>query len=248
MFEELLGAVREVSHPSRQGWTSQVTILETEQGRFVVKHSTGQYADWLEREARVLRDLAGVVENVPRVKAFERQEGEAWLVMDHLPGETIREVLSREMPREERDAVLVAWGRALRALHDTPVPETWRRQEAWLEIMLAQAEENLKTGCDGTPELLARLRATMPEPRRHVLLHGDFTVDNTLALGSQITALIDWAGGASGDPRYDLALATRPKPGLFDPETDSAAFYKGYGSEPLTDEEFRYFESLYEFF
>ncbi|MGB8954052.1 MAG: phosphotransferase [Tumebacillaceae bacterium] len=247
MFEQWVGEVREVSYPSRQGWTSKVTILEAERGRFVVKHSTGQYAGWLEQEERVLRDLAGM-EKVPQVEAFLQKEGEAWLVMDFLPGETIREVLSREMPREQRDEVLFAWGRALRALHDTPVPAAWRRQEAWLEIKLADAEENLRTGCDGTPELLARLRASMPEPRRHVLMHGDFTVDNTLAAGSQITAIIDWAGGAYGDPRYDLALATRPKPGIFDPETDRDAFYKGYGCEPITEEEFRYFESLYDFF
>ncbi|NJP39269.1 aminoglycoside phosphotransferase family protein [Alkalicoccus luteus] len=79
-------------------------------------------------------------------------------------------------------------------------------------------------------------------------MHGDFTIDNVLIHGGRITGIIDWAGAAYGDPRYDVALAVRPKPSVFTQE-DAAAFYKGYGKTALSNNEFHYFaEGLYEFF
>jgi aminoglycoside phosphotransferase (APT) family kinase protein len=35
---------------------------------------------------------------------------------------------------------------------------------------------------------------------------------------NEISGIIDWSGGAFGDPRYDIALATQPKPEAFNTE------------------------------
>lgn len=73
-------------------------------------------------------------------------------------------------------------------------------------------------------------------------------MDNVLVSEGRVSGLIDWCWGAFGDPRYDLALATRPKPEAFGEPADLDAFYEGYGGRRLTEEERDYFVGLYEFF
>jgi aminoglycoside phosphotransferase (APT) family kinase protein len=61
--------------------------------------------------------------------------------------------------------------------------------------------------------------------------------------------VIDWSGSAFGDPRYDVALAIRPKPNAFQTDEDLDAFFAGYGEKIVSEEEYRYFaEGLYSFF
>lgn len=88
-----------------------------------------------------------------------------------------------------------------------------------------------------------------PNPITETLIHGEFTIDNVLVKASEIVGVIDWGGGAFGDPRYDVSLAIRPKPRLFEDQADVDIFFKGYGAKNITDEDFTYFaEGLYEFF
>jgi aminoglycoside phosphotransferase (APT) family kinase protein len=100
---------------------------------------------------------------------------------------------------------------------------------------------------DGTPALLARLEYQRPPPVPAALVHGDYALDNVLVLQQTVTRLVDWAGGTVGDPRYDLALATRPKAGAFQTPEDVDAFYIGYGGPRLNAAEAWYFRGLYEF-
>jgi aminoglycoside phosphotransferase (APT) family kinase protein len=67
-------------------------------------------------------------------------------------------------------------------------------------------------------------------------------------VGEQVSGVIDWAGGAAGDPRYDIALACRPKPEVFQIPAEIDAFFEGYGGSPLSEEEYEYFVGLYEIF
>lgn len=101
---------------------------------------------------------------------------------------------------------------------------------------------------DGTAELLEQLKSQKPADIGQTLIHGDCTIDNVLLQGGTVSGFIDWSGGAHGDPRYDVALAIRPKDGLFETEEDFAAFFGGYGDRIITDEEYDYFNGLYEFF
>jgi len=101
---------------------------------------------------------------------------------------------------------------------------------------------------DGTAELLRRLIEDRPAPAPSTLIHGDFTLDNTLVADGRITGVIDWAGGGAGDPRYDLALAIGAEPEAFRSRADLASFWRGYGDSSLSAAEQRYFLDLYEFF
>jgi aminoglycoside phosphotransferase (APT) family kinase protein len=101
---------------------------------------------------------------------------------------------------------------------------------------------------DGSPELLECLQRDRPADVPATLVHGDFTLDNVLVAGNTISGVIDWSGGDRGDPRYDLALAIRPEPEAFGHQADLEAFFEGYGSRPLSDDEYRYFNGIYEFF
>jgi aminoglycoside phosphotransferase (APT) family kinase protein len=81
----------------------------------------------------------------------------------------------------------------------------------------------------------------------HTLIHGDFTVDNTLISDGNVSGIIDWSGGTVGDPRYDLVLATQLKRGVF-AKRDEAVFWDSYGRPPVSADERAYFTGLYEFF
>ena len=61
-------------------------------------------------------------------------------------------------------------------------------------------------------------------------------------------SLIDWSGGAQGDPRCDLTLALQTEPEIELDEFELAAFFEGYGGAPLDRATRRWFEDLYEFF
>jgi aminoglycoside phosphotransferase (APT) family kinase protein len=80
------------------------------------------------------------------------------------------------------------------------------------------------------------------------LIHGDFALDNVLIRDGAVSGIVDWAWGAVGDPRYDLALAIRPKIGVFQTPEDRESFFSGYGTTGLSQEEYEYFVALYEFF
>ena len=88
-----------------------------------------------------------------------------------------------------------------------------------------------------------------PAPCPPTLIDGDFTIDNVLVRDRNIVGVIDWSGGAFGDPRYDAALAIRPKRSAFQHEADVIVFFEGYGQKPITKDEYEYFANgLYEFF
>ncbi len=144
---------------------------------------------------------------------------------------------------------MTQFGAALADIHATPCPLELKEQVGpWLNRMLDQAEINLKNGMsDGSESLLSNLQPHKPIFETEKLIHGDFTIDNVLIHEGNVTGIIDWGGGALGDARYDLALAIRPKPPIVT-KADAEAFYRGYGKRKLTDEEFRYFVDLYEFF
>src|SRR5205807_10669213 len=101
---------------------------------------------------------------------------------------------------------------------------------------------------EGSGALLEQLERQRPQMVQPTLIHGDFAMDNVLLVEGKVSGIVDWAWGAWGDPRYDLALAIRPKENLFQTSEDIQAFLDGYGTAALSKEEYDYFVSLYEFF
>lgn len=231
--------------------TSQVAFVDGDTQCVIKRCRDPIYLEWLSREHRVLRALADSPFPMPRVLGYARvdkKEGgpEAWLVMSRLEGRPLwNEILHANSQR--RAHLLQRVGALLTQLHATPVPISLWSESSWIDRMLTEARENLMW-CDGTVELLADLRHRRPKPVLEVLIHGDLALDNVLVAAEDAMSLIDWSGGAQGDPRCDIALALQTEPEIELSETELAAFFEGYGGLPMDRETRRWFEDLYEFF
>ncbi|HEX5415882.1 MAG TPA: phosphotransferase, partial [Chloroflexota bacterium] len=169
---------------------------------------------------------------------------------DFLHGETMGQALAGERDETTRHNLLHAFGQTLRSIHQTPVPPALARPDRpWLDARLDEAADNLaRFPVDGSPALLDWLRRNQPPVVPPTLIHGDFTLDNVLVQEGRVSGIIDWSDGSLGDPRYDLALATRPDEGLFQSPADFQAFAAGYGAGLPPAEIHEYFVGLYEFF
>lgn len=254
-FYEVVGQVKRVDLPGL-GATSDVLLLSSSKGEFALKRATKPpYHEWLRREYRVLRSLSPHMPLVPKPLGYveeERSGGRAhWLLMERVPGLPLAEVLRRGVEAEERRRLLFEFGRALSLIHNQPVPDDMasENQEPWLDRMLRLAAVYLREyEVDGDGALLERLTARRPVPLPECLIHGDYTLDNVLVDAGRVSGVIDWCWGGMGDPRYDLALATREGPEAFCDPADFAAFYDGYAGRRITEEEREYFAGIYEFF
>jgi aminoglycoside phosphotransferase (APT) family kinase protein len=230
--------------------TSEVAFVDGDAPCVIKRCRDRRYLEWLSREHRVLLALENASLPVPRVLGYAKVDNsekghEAWLVMSRLEGRPLwNEMLHANSQRRARLLQLV--GELLNQLHATAVP-IGLRSTAWLDRMLAEARENLNW-CDGTGTLLASLDDHRPEPVPEVLIHGDLALDNVLVSAEDAMSLIDWSGGAQGDPRYDLALALHTEPEIELSEAELAAFFEGYGGKAIDRSTRRWFESLYEFF
>ncbi|GKV55189.1 hypothetical protein NCCP2222_11360 [Sporosarcina sp. NCCP-2222] len=245
----LTGAIDEIRFP-KQGHTSDVGIVDGEKGPYIIKRAKEElFRFWLLREEYVLRNLMGSGLPVPIVFGSTTTPDGQWLVLEVLEGEPIRSALSRETDDMQRRSLLVQFGQLLARLHATPCPRGLKEDGDWLERQLETSAYNLlHYQTDGTAELLEQLKASRPQAVEQTLIHGDCTVDNVLVANGKVTGLIDWSGGGFGDPRYDMALAIRPKPGMFEKAEDREFFFEGYGSR-ISREEYVYFaDGLYDFF
>ena len=251
MFEDHIGQIHSQTMPP-QGMTSTVTLLKSERGRFVIKHADrAPFVDWLGREAHVLKALEMTNLPVPRCIAFDEQPNSATLLMTALPGEPLSELLRQGVADDVRHDLLKQFGRMLMAIHAATPLVALRAGQPWLDRILDQARVNVQRGYaepDAPP--VTQMDVSRPLPVSEVLIHGDYTIDNVMVDAGRIVGVIDWSGGDVGDPRYDLALATRPqKPeSAFLDEDDFAAFYAGYAGEQLTQDENKWFSSVYGYF
>jgi len=247
-----LGTVKNIYFPS-QGHTSDVGIVESTRGRYVLKRTKGeQYCSWLSREVHALKCLSGTSLPIPAVyQAVEQKnENQAWALLQYFEGETLREALFKEKNTDRRHEMIYNFGVILSTIHSTPCPKQLVGDFVWLDEMLVQAEYNFNHYVvDGTEDLLQFLKANKPEPIPNTLIHGDFNTSNVLVSAGKITSVIDWSGAGFGDPRYDMSLAIRPKPNIFEIQSEIDIFFEGYGTNILGEREYKYFnEGLYEFF
>ncbi len=244
-----LGGIEGITFP-RQGQTSDVGIIQSKEGIAVLKRTRGkQFCEWLRKEIEVLNGLTTTDLPIPKVYTVKDEGEEVWALFELLEGVTLRSYFATETEIEKKHAVIYQFGQTLARIHDTPCPPSLQKGN-WLDHMLQQAAYNLANyQVDGTKQQLDYLVANKPKEIRQTLIHGDFTIDNLLVKDGVISGLIDWSGGAFGDPRYDAALAIRPKPSIFESENEIVIFFEGYGKKIIDNEEYRYFkEGLYEFF
>lgn len=248
-FGTIIGKVLSFSFPNRQGATSQVTFLQTENGLFVCKIAKkSPYRGWLFEEARVMKDWNEETNlPIPIFYQYGEKNQESYLLMSLEKGIPLREALRISESDEEKYALLESFGALLKQLHETNPPTSWITKESWLDDQLEKATYNLQNfEVDGDQLLLDKLKRLKPIPVKQTLIHGDCTIDNVLVSNGRVRTFIDLAGSTFGDPRYDIALATRS---FINIEGMLNAFYKGYEGIAITEEEFDYFDrGLYEFF
>lgn len=252
-IRENLNKINSINFP-RQGYTSNLGLIESDQGFFALKRTKGKlFSSMLKKEVSILNCLNNKTElPVPKVKKFIEQDNsnESWALIDFIEGETIRQALFNEYNNETRQEIIYNFGKILSKIHSTPCPDELINEQPWLDQMLYQAEYNFNHyEVDGTKELLERVKIKKPKEYKQTLIHGDFTIDNVMISNGVITGVIDWSSGAYGDPRYDVSLAIRPKPNAFKKEIDKQIFFEGYGSKIIDDDDYDYFaKGLYEFF
>nr|WP_255639934.1 aminoglycoside phosphotransferase family protein [Pseudalkalibacillus hwajinpoensis] len=252
-IRDYLNKIFSISFP-RQGYTSDVVLIESDQGLFALKRTKGeQFCSMLKREVTILNCLTNKTQlPVPKVKKFfeENNDTVSWALIDLVEGETLRKALFNENNKVKRQEIIFNFGKVLSKIHSTPCPNELIDEQPWLDKMLLKAEDNLKKyKVDGTNELLERVKANKPKEYKQALIHGDFTIDNVIVSNGVITGVIDWSSGAYGDPRCDVSLAIRPKPNAFESEIDKQIFFEGYGGKIIGDKDYAYFANgLYEFF
>ncbi len=242
--------IHSISYP-RQGCTSDVGIIQSDIGRYALKRTkTPQFNGWLKKEIMVLRSLnQETLLPVPKVEKFVEVDGQSWALLEYLEGETVRAALAKTHNKGKREELLVNFGKVVSDIHATPCPKALKNEKIWLDDMLDQATYNFQNyEVDGSEGLLEQIMANRPSNRKQTLIHGDLTVDNVLVHNGVVTGIIDWSGGAFGDPRYDVSLAIRQKPNIFEWESDKLFFFEGYGGSILTKGDYNYFIKLYEYF
>ncbi|MEE3892594.1 aminoglycoside phosphotransferase family protein [Priestia megaterium] len=209
--------IEKVTFP-KQGCTSDVGILHTAKGRYVLKRTKGgKYRKWLYKEYYVLKNIQALAEcRSPIVYKFVQTAEESWLLLEFFEGKTVREYLEKEDNEEKREHIVYEMGRFLARIHDAECPEQLVSKQLWIHRMLQEAEYNLiHYKVDGNQQLLKQLQKQNMICKQEVLIHGDYTIDNVLVHDGRITTVIDWSGGTCGDARYDMALAVRFEDGIF---------------------------------
>jgi aminoglycoside phosphotransferase (APT) family kinase protein len=168
-------------------------------------------------EFRVLRAAARAGVPVPRVHwccADASVLGAPFFLMDRLEGETLPRRLLRDPQYAATRAGLAAeLGAILARIHaiDASCPELAGLAGAGVGSALletrriAETVERLAVEPHPVLDLAARwLEARAPEPRRRVLVHGDYRVGNVMFDASGVRAILDWELTHLGDPVEDL--------------------------------------------
>jgi aminoglycoside phosphotransferase (APT) family kinase protein len=252
-IKEYVDTIKSIRFP-RQGCTSNVGIIENKSDFYALKRTKGKlYGSLLNREVSVLNYLSETKLPIPKVNKFieQKNKSQSWALFEFLEGQTLRTALYNEEVEEKRREMIINFGKILSQIHSNTCPSEIIYEKPWLDEMLYQAEFNLKNfKVDGTEELLKKIKGrNKPSEYKQTLIHGDFTIENVLVKNGVVTGIIDWSGGSYGDPRYDVSLAIRPKPNVFENEVDKQIFFEEYGGKIINNQEYDYFvKGIYEFF
>ncbi len=191
-----------------QGAVGQVRRVEW-RGQSVVEKRFSDRAR-LDVEVIALRALAEQDLPVPELLVVRADS----ILMTLMAGDRIDSESSDR--RVQRLRVSGSW---LRRLHSVPAPTGLPLAPDDASIIARYRDAG------GPPLPLA-----VPPARPPVFCHGDWTAGNLLAIGSDITALLDWEAAHLGDPLRELARAAWGS--SLDDERSADALIDGYGADP----------------
>lgn len=162
------------------------------------------------RQARLLASLHEAGVPVPAVLAASDEpvvDGRPYFLLEKVDGVRI-EGVADTMPASDIAGAAID---ALHRLEAVPPRETPLAEEPPMPLegeidrwtwLLDRSPEEL-TG--RAPSVAGRLRATRPEEREPVLVHGDYHYGNMLFREGRVAALLDWEIAQVGQPLLDLA-------------------------------------------
>jgi len=215
----------------------------------VIKYSKGIYRMLeLEREAEVLEYMnhKEIKHVVPTIRNFRKLHGFAYIVLDYLQGETVREKLKQNQCLEERLKTWELVGGALSEIHNLCKSQDVKGE--WLNEQLKLAKINMENGFidledfeeKDPKEILQWLVSNKPGRAETCLLHGDFRTKNIMVDKDNNCKIIDWGFIDIGDPYYDLAVINY----YFKDELDRNSFYKGYKRSQYDKRLIEYYDRL----
>ncbi|GAB3291378.1 phosphotransferase family protein [Parasphingorhabdus pacifica] len=196
---------------SRETWTLVADLPSGERRRFVLRRDppTEPRPDVLIREAAALR--AAGTRGVPEPGLIAWSEspaelGAAYILMDHVPGETIpRRILREPEYAPARECFAEQCGQILAAIHAMePAGIAADVHDDPLESLLAEYDEL----AEPHPAFeLAFRRLTEERPPASgapSMVHGDFRLGNLIIDPGGVRAVLDWELVHTGDPLEDL--------------------------------------------
>lgn len=166
------------------------------------------------RQARVLRALHGTAVPVPEVvweHAGDPPDVPPLFVMSFVDGASLEPLFDLDghdsepvvAERMRNAALTLATLHALDptaiGLADEPVVGPEAEIDRWCRLL----ETVDPVLVPGWREVAEALRQREPPPAAPAVVHGDFRLGNLLAVGPEVTAVVDWEIWTVGDPRID---------------------------------------------
>jgi aminoglycoside phosphotransferase (APT) family kinase protein len=208
------------------GQSNPTYRIDTPAGAYVLRKKPAGVlvpsAHAIDREFRVLQALEGRLP-VPRAHLFCKDEaviGQAFYLMDLVPGRVLPDARLLEAPRAERAAMSLELVRVLARLHRVDYREVglegFGRAEGYVARQLARWSKQWTTSrVEDNPDmdgLIGWLEANLPAEDETSVVHGDYRSHNVIFApqGPRIDAVLDWELATLGHPIADLAYCLLP--------------------------------------
>ena len=241
---------------SRETWSFTAAADDGESRRLILRRDPPGAPRGMALEARLLTSaLKGGVPVPPIVTSSDDPTvlGSAFIVMDHIDGETIaRRILRDDEFAEARPKLAGQCGEVLARLHSVHPDEI---EGLAGEDPVGQYRAVLDASGEPHPtfELAFKwLEGNRPPTTAEAVVHGDFRHGNLIIGPDGLRAVLDWELGHSGDPMEDngwlCAKAWRfgaaPPVGEFGTYDQLIEGYESAGGRPVDRAALRWWETL----
>lgn len=199
------GLTRLSGGASRETWS----FLADGRPLILQRQRPGDVRDMLV-EARVLETAFGAGVRVPQlITSGEMSSGAKFMVLAHVPGETIaRKILRDERFSSARPVLVEHMARSLARLHaidadslsGLPTIDQLEQYRSTLDSL----NESLGQSHPAFELAFAWLERNRPASQRRSLVHGDFRLGNVMVDETGLAAVLDWELAHIGDPIEDL--------------------------------------------
>lgn len=178
-----------------------------------LKHGRGSLADAIADEMVRLRWMRSRLP-APRIIQFVAVAEECWLVTEAIHGKSARQMLDERGVSAE--VIIDALASFMRRVHALPKDQC--PYDACLPRRLIDARARIDAGAiniddfdkerqgRSAEDVWTALQSSLPQSLDIVFTHGDFSLDNILLDGANVTGCIDVGGAGLADRYQDIAI------------------------------------------